>query len=64
MTALGPDGFALGKFDADAGRRNIDHLIPRGAQVHFDASGAMIDLGHVLEVREIEIGIEFAVDSG
>ena len=52
------------KIDGEFGCGNIHGLAAHGAQMHLDAAILMIDSGHVLELREIEIGVEFAIDAG
>ena len=63
MAAFGPDGFALEKLHAKLGGGNPHGLTAQGAHMHLHAAGFGIDSGHVFELREIEIGIQFAIDA-
>ena len=63
MAAFGPDGFAFEKLNQQFGARNRDGLLDGREQMHLNASRLVIDAGNVLEVAEIKIGIELAIDA-
>ena len=63
VAAFRPDGFILAKIDGEAGARNFNCLPARGLDVHFNAARFGIEESQMLEVREIEISIELAIDA-
>src|ERR1700691_2992141 len=63
VAAFGPDGFALDKLYTQFGGTNMHGLAAQGLEMHLDAASLMIDSGHMLKLREIEIGIQFAIDA-
>jgi len=63
VAAFGPDRFTREKLDEKLGGGNMHGLAAHGSQMHLHASGFVIDSGHVLKLREIEVGIQFAIDA-
>src|SRR5579862_793997 len=64
VAALSPDSFAFEELDGNFGGGNLNRLITFRAKVHFNAASCVVDPGKVLELREIKIGVEFAIDAG
>ena len=64
VAALSPDGFVVFKFDDEIGPWDPYNLPPHRLQVHFHAVATPVNLGGVLEVGEVEIGLEFIIDAG
>ena len=64
MAAFGPNGFALEELDGNTRSGDVHGLAPHRAQVHFNTAGLVIDLCDVLEMSEVEITVQFAVDAG
>jgi len=63
MTAFGPDGFVFQELDGKLGCRNIHRLAAHGTQMHLHATVLVIDFRQMLKFRNIEIGIQFAIDA-
>src|SRR6266446_7493077 len=63
VAAFGPDGFALDKFNGKLSGVNGHGLAAHGPQVHFNATSLVINSCHVLELRQIEVGIQIAIDT-
>ncbi len=63
VTALSPDGFALEKFNGKLSGVNGNGLAAHGPQVHFNATSLVINSCDVLELRQIEVSVQFAIDA-
>ena len=62
--AFGPDSFVLFELNGYGGLRDGNFLPGAGAEVHFDTVRCFIEDGEVRELRKVEVGAEFAIDSG
>src|ERR1700675_1006548 len=63
VRALGPDRLSFPEMKAKAGSSDRDVLPRRRAQMHLDTAFGFIVPDHMLEARQIEITIEFAIDT-
>ena len=63
VTGFGPDGFSGDEIEGRTSRRNGDGLIDAGFEMHFDAAGELVENGDMLELRNCEIGADFAIEA-
>src|SRR3984957_9703845 len=63
VRAFGPDGFAFTHIETETRFANGDALPGFRLQMHFHAPLGLVVTRHMLEKRQIEIGVEVAVDA-
>jgi len=63
VAGFGPDGFSSDQIEGSTGRGDGNRLVDTGLEMHFDAAGGFIENGDVLELGNVEIGANFAIET-
>ena len=63
VAAFGPDGLTCDKIDNAIGLGDRHPLVSFGAQVHFYTAFVLVEADRVLELRQVKISVQFAIDA-